>query len=62
MIENAVRDHRVSYMDAVIDVCKDHEVEIEEVRKFISTQVKDKIEAEARHLNFLPRTNMLPLD
>lgn len=62
LIEDAVVKHRVSYMDAVIQVCEDNDVEIEEVRRFIATGIKEKIEAEARGLNFLPRMNTLPVD
>lgn len=62
LIEDAVVNHRVSYMDAVIQVCEDNNVEIEEVRRFISPSIKEKIEAEARNLNFLPKLNTLPVD
>jgi len=33
-----------------------------DVKKFISPVIEDKIEAEARRLNFLPRGNVLPVD
>jgi len=49
-------------MEAVIELCEMHNLEIEEVKKFISPIVKDKIEAEARKLNFLPRQNELPIE
>lgn len=62
LIEDAVATHRVSYMDAVIHVCESNNVEIEEVRRFISPSIREKIEAEARRLNFLPRVNALPVD
>lgn len=62
LIEDTVHKRKMSYMEAVIIICEQHEVEIEEVRKFITPIIKDKIEAEARRLNFLPRMNTLPLD
>jgi len=62
LIEEAVGKHSFSYMDAVINVCKENEVEIEDVRKFITPIVKDKIQAEAMRLNYLPRQNTLPID
>ena len=61
LIEGVVRSHKSSYMDAVIHLCEQHDVELEEVRKFISPIIRDKIEAEARGLNFLPRQNTLPV-
>lgn len=62
LIEDAVREHRSSYMDAVIHICEQNDVELEEVRKFITPIIKDKIEAEAMKLNYLPRMNTLPID
>jgi hypothetical protein len=62
LVEDAVRKHRQSYMDAVIHVCEDVDLELEDVRKFISPNVKEKLEAEAMRLNFLPRQNTLPVD
>jgi hypothetical protein len=63
MIEAVVaRDNSLSYMDAVIHLCEQMNVELEEVRKFISPAIKAKIEAEAMRLNFLPRGNELPIE
>ena len=62
LIEDTVHKHRSTYMEAVIHVCEQNDVEIEEVRKFITPIIKDKIEAEAMKLNYLPRLNTLPID
>jgi len=62
MIEDTVLYKRISYMDAVIDLCETNELEIEDIRKYISSGIKDKIEAEAMRLNFLPRQNTLPVE
>lgn len=62
LIEDVVQKRNVSYMDAVINVCDDHDVDLEDVRKFITPIIKDKIQAEAMRLNFLPRANTLPFD
>ena len=62
LIEDFVQKRNVSYMDAVINVCQDNDVELEDVRKFITPIIKDKIQAEAMKLNFLPRANTLPFD
>lgn len=62
LIEDTVHKHRSTYMDAVLHVCEQHNVEVEEVRKFITPIIKDKIEAEAMRLNFLPKLNTLPID
>jgi hypothetical protein len=49
-------------MDAIISLCDNYEVDLEEVRKFISPVIKGKVEAEAQSLNFLPKQNSLPID
>lgn len=62
MVEEVVHTKRISYMDAVIHICEENEFEIEDMRKYISNVVKEKIEAEAMRLNFLPRQNTLPVE
>lgn len=62
MIEKSVMDKKHSYMDAVIDLCENMHMDPGDVKKFISPVIEDKIEAEARRLNFLPRGNVLPVD
>ncbi len=57
LIEETVKDHKSSYMDAVIHICEKVDVDLEDVRRFISPVIKEKIEAEAMRLNFLPRQN-----
>ncbi len=57
-----MRSHKSSYMDAIIHLSDIHNVELEEIRKFISPIIKTKLEAEAMNLNFLPKQNSLPID
>jgi len=59
LIERTVIEKRLSYMDAIVWLCEEHNIEIEDCRKFINPIIKDKLEAEARRLNFLPRQNTL---
>jgi len=59
LVESTVIEKRLSYMDAIVWLCEKHKIEIEDVRKFINPIIKDKLEAEARRLNFLPRQNTL---
>jgi len=59
LVERTVIEKRLSYMDAIVWLCEEHNIEIEDCRKFINPIIKDKLEAEARRLNFLPRTNEL---
>jgi len=59
LIENVVVNLRIPYMDAIIKVCETNEIELEDIKKFISPVIKDKIEAEAMALNYLPRKNTI---
>lgn len=59
LIEKTVVDLRVTYMDAILHVCTKHEIEPEDVKKFVSPVIRDKLEAEAMALNFLPKTNAI---
>lgn len=59
LVEQTVIEKKISYMDAIVWLCEQHAIEIEDCRKFISPIIRDKLEAEARKLNFLPRTNEL---
>ena len=59
LVEEVVITKRLCYMDAILHICEQHNIEPEDVRKFISPIIKDKLEAEARKLNYLPRTNEL---
>ena len=50
-------------MDAILDVCDNiADIEVENVNKYIAPSIKEKVEAEAQRLNFLPRGNTLPVD
>jgi hypothetical protein len=46
-------------MDAIIKVCENNEIEMDDVRKFVSPVIKDKLEAEAMELNLLPKKNSI---
>jgi hypothetical protein len=61
MIERNARDKNLSYIEAIIDICEENNLEPEDIAKYISGIIKDKLEAEARSLNFLPRLNTLPI-
>jgi len=59
MIEDVVKEKRLTYIDAVVHLCEDNSIEFEDVKKYIDTSVKQKIEVEAMNLNFLDKTNSL---
>mgnify|MGYP003115364808 CR=1 FL=1 len=50
-----------TYMDAILDYCEKHSMEPDAVAPLISKPLKEKIEADARELNYLPRVATLPV-
>ena len=60
-IENIAKEKRVSHMEAVLWYCKKEGIEPDTVGSLISKSLKEKIEAIARDLNFLPRQVQLPI-
>ncbi len=59
LIESTVAEMKIPYMDAILRVCEKNDIEIEDIRKFISPVIRDKLEAEAMELNFLPKKNAI---
>ena len=59
LIQNVVIEKKIPYMEAVVLVCENNDIDIADIKKFISTSIKDKIEAEAMDLNFLPKKNSI---
>ena len=60
-IENIAKEKRISHMDAVIDYCQKNDIEPDTVGRLITKGLKEKIEANARELNFLPKVASLPI-
>lgn len=58
-IEAIVRDKRMSYMDAVLEYCKENFLEPEDIASLINKSLKDKIEMDFRELNYLPKQAQL---
>lgn len=61
MVEDTVRSTQLSYIDSVVHLCEKNNLEIEDIKKYISDPVKEKIEAEAMNLNFLESSAKLPI-
>lgn len=59
LIEKTVCEKMVGYMEAILLLCDKHNIEPEDVRKFVSPIIKDKLEAEAMRLNLLPKVNAI---
>lgn len=53
MVEETVRDKKCNYLDAILLLCDKHGIDVEDVRKYVSPVIKDKLEADAQRLNFI---------
>ena len=64
MVEETVLNLSLSYLDAIVYLCEKHTIEPEDVKKYISPTIKDKLEVDAMKLNYIgdDGTSSLPLD
>lgn len=62
LIEKRVKDDRSSYLEAIIDVCKEKMIDPEDIVKLLSNPIKAKLEAEGMNLGYLKRSNELPFE
>ena len=60
-IEKTVRQSGISYMDALVDYCNKNQIEPEQIKPLITKSLKEKVEVDARNLNFLPKVATLPI-
>lgn len=61
MVEERVHNNNCGYMDAIIDICEENKIDLEDVKKYISNTIKAKVEFEAQKLNFLGGVTTNPL-
>lgn len=59
MVERTVRNSGLNYMDSIVHMCDENNMEIEDVKKYLTTSIIDCLESEAMSLNFLEKTNSL---
>ena len=52
-IESIVKQKRIPHMDAVLDFCKDNEIDPATIGSLISKSLKEKIKVEALNLKLL---------
>ena len=60
-IEQIVKEKDITHMEAVLWYCQLEGIEPDTINSLISKALKEKIEANARELNFLPKCAQLPL-
>ena len=50
IVENIVKDKKISYIDAILDYCTDNEIDPANTRSMINKTLKEKIAYEAQNL------------
>ena len=61
-VENYVKKWNGTYLDAVVAVSEDMEIEPDVAAKFLTKPIVEKIEQEGRQINLLPKIkNRLPI-
>jgi hypothetical protein len=60
-IENIVLEKNITHMDAILFYCDKEGIEPDSVGSLVSKALKEKVEANARDLNFLPKQAQLPV-
>lgn len=55
-VEKYVQLDKMTYTEAIVDICQDKEIDPEDIAKIIRGPLKEKLEAEAMELNIIKRT------
>jgi hypothetical protein len=62
IIENIVKEKKISYIDAILEYCKTHEIDPSNTKSMINKTLKEKVAYEAQNLNMLKeKVAKLPL-
>ena len=62
IIEDIVKSKQISYIDAILEYCKDNEIDPSNTKSMINKTLKEKIAYEAQSLNMLKeKVAKLPL-
>lgn len=62
MVKARVLLQKMSYIDAILQICEENGIDPEDVRKFISPAIKDKVTGEASRLNLIESEETLNFD
>jgi len=60
-VEDLVINKKLTYIDAILQMCEKNEIEPDTVKKLITKPIKEKLQIEGQVINILPKNNCLPL-
>ena len=58
-VERHVENNECGYIEAVVEVCNEFDIDPTLGAKYLSTPIKEKIRVEGEEINLLPRTPKL---
>lgn len=61
MVEKTVMTSGMTYMDSIVHVCSKNNMEIEDIKKYLTSSIVERLESEAMDLNFLTKVNQLDI-
>ena len=61
IVDELVRTKRLTHMEAILYYCEQNVIEPDSINKWIDRSLKEKLQADAEALNYLPKTSCLPL-
>lgn len=61
-IENFVKCGNINYIEAIVQYCENHGIELDKVPKLLSKPLKERLKCEAMQLNYLKKTSRGKLD
>lgn len=61
-IERQVREHHMSYLDAIIHFCNERQLEPEAIVPYLSDKMKTAMRREGQNLHLLRKRRELPFD
>ena len=61
IVDDLVRTKRLTHMEAIIYYCEQKLIEPDTISKWIDRSLKEKLQADAEALNYLPKTASLPV-
>ena len=61
IVDDLVRTKRLTHMEAILYYCEQNLIETDTITKWIDRSLKEKLQADAEALNYLPKTASLPV-
>ena len=61
IVDELVRTNHLTHMEAILYYCEQNLIEPDTISKWIDRSLKEKLQADAEALHYLPKTSQLPV-